>query len=346
MITVMDRLTQAGMFRTFLPRHRIPGTPNAHANVFLVEKRGGGAPPLLRFITDARFANCLTSNTLGYNIFTLQALFQTISNMSHQCNSKGYFYVINADLRHWFHQIPIPPRLSALFQVRRTDLAYWQITLPMGWYLAPPIAQTATWAFLLSKIGGHPQYVGDAHKFEEMPSWIPFQKDGKLVGGGLFVLQDNIFIITDDIAIATYWKDRMLHLSKKENFNIKFKGEGPVIQKLVKSTTTSTTDAAQNSNINTNNNNNKMEEIIKTDFFGIEIGFDYWCVSSAKPKDHDIPEKSCDWTYRNVSQMLGISLWDLRVRDVSPLEYTDLLTVYSKVTPPEGKERDDLINLP
>ena len=69
-------------------------------------------------------------------------------------------------------------------------------------------------------------------------------------------------------------------------------------------------------------------------------------VSSAKPKDHDLPEKSCDWTYRNVSQMLGISLWDLRVRDVSPLEYTDLLTVYSKVTPPEGKERDDLINLP
>jgi hypothetical protein len=73
------------------------------------------------------------------------------------------------------------------------------------------------------------------------------------------------------------------------------------------------------------------------EFSGILFDFDGWrTIDRERVLD---PGKSM-LTYREISALLGESLWDLRVRRLRPLEYADLLSVYQTVTPRTIKDWD------
>ena len=60
--------------------------------------------------------------------------------------------VLSADLRHWFHEIPVSVELSSYFGIAFDDghdETYRWRTLPMGWSHSPRIAQCLSWGLIL-----------------------------------------------------------------------------------------------------------------------------------------------------------------------------------------------------
>lgn len=297
--------------------------PQASANMFMVEKAGktveidGIQKAVLRIITNAREANVKTTTSMPYNIFTLDALFQCVSNVAHASKKTGEWYCINADLRHWFHQIKLPKRLRKLFQFHTNKSIFTANTLPMGWYLSPPIAQAATWALILGgdvEGSGYDISFKSVHKCAEMPSWIPFRNSQ----GGIFVLQDNIFIISNNKSTVTIWSERLFARAKETN--VEFKGsacpEVVTINRLV------------------NENNSSF-----TEFTGINFYFKGWRTSDSKEKKLllALPDLEGKFTYREIASAMGEIQWSLRVQEICPLLVLDFRELYKTNIPSENK---------
>ena len=293
----------------------------AKAMMFTVEKLGSEVEvevagevvvkSLLRIISDAREGNTKTKNNLTYNIFTLDALFQCVSNVHHKANnsnvlggddSKKRWYCINADLRHWFHQIVIPEWLRNLVQFRLEKKIYRPRTLPMGWYLSPPIAQTITWSMILGDTKEKLLELGVVKdEIEVMPQWLEFNDRS----GGIFVLQDNIFIVTHKKDLAQKWSEYLLKQAAPKMYNAEFKKEGPAVIELVEGDNTSF-----------------------TEFNGIDFFYDGWRVADRKNRENLLQQQNPSLTYQQISSMLGEFLWDHRVRGESALDHEELLSLY------------------
>lgn len=153
------------------------------------------------------------------------------------------FYVINLDLRHWFFQMKLPKRYRPYLGIKvpgrmsATDFYYlFPYALPMGWLLAPFIAQCMTWGLVLSrprtsydqKGASFKSFTRDAdldqHGYMRSlsfttrpPTWIPL-----LGGGGIFVFLDNILIITPRLETANFWFEKMVY--DCEDFKAHLKG--------------------------------------------------------------------------------------------------------------------------
>lgn len=285
------------------------------ATMFAIPKAGKvneKGQQLLRLLVDARPANAHTTDLAAFNLFTLQSLLQCVSNVSHSADKSGRWYCVNADLRHYYHQIPLPQHLRNLFRLSCSNSCYRYKSVPMGWYLSPWIAQSLTWTLVLGF--EWPSGVGPKDQFTSLPSWIPFRNQE----GGIFVLLDNIFVITPDEEVAKYWAKRLKRNAAADRMNVEFKSE-------VNVTTIS------------------REGKETTEFLGIDFAFDHWAV---KPKQlkNVLGRGGSVFTYREISSALGEILWDLRVRCQFPLDYADLMKVYSAVTPPQDADWDDATN--
>jgi len=195
-------------------------------------------------------------------------------------------------------------------------------TLPMGWYLSPSFAQTMTWSFLLGKADKSETlpYV-DLSEVDAMPQWIPFTSGL----GGIFVLQDNIFVVTDKEEIAVAWRDRMIRRASsdpKKGFNLEFKEK----------------------------NNSKLPEIevisgdSATVFDGVEFGYGWWSTTS-KQQQRDLFEekREVDWkfTHREIAGMLGEILWSHRVRRIKSLYNVGLMKIFGINTPTSVDKWDE-----
>src|SRR3989338_3196161 len=299
----------------------------ASALMFMVEKMGTTCKvvrenrdvmvPLLRLIADARRGNTKLLNNLSYNIFTLDSLFQTVSNTFRKTerSPKKKWFCINADLRHWFHQIELPEHLRNLFQFRfKSGVVYRPRLLPMGWFLSPPIAQVVTWTLALSKKkDGKVPGIARVEQLKQMPPWLPFDKDA----GGIFVLQDNIFIITDNEKLANDWS---AHLTERAAFfNAEFKGDGPVVHEI----------SAEN---------NKSVE-----FNGIDFFYNKWRTAHRQDRSEEfIGRGPFAFTHRRISRLLGEILWDMRVRRIAGIDNVKLMKLFSKNSPPSPDDWDNI----
>lgn len=81
-----------------------------------------------------------------------------VNEFLHECRSMGRCHMLTADIRHWFHLIPIPNRLKVWFGLKLkgdADNYVWN-TLPMGFSWSPRIAQLFAWATLLHTEPGQP----------------------------------------------------------------------------------------------------------------------------------------------------------------------------------------------
>jgi hypothetical protein len=75
-----------------------------------------------------------------------------VDRMKKSCrmNPDG-LYVVQGDLRHWFHQIKVVETLQRHFGLAMGAQAFLYTTLPMGFSLSPFVAQTLCW-FLISYV--------------------------------------------------------------------------------------------------------------------------------------------------------------------------------------------------
>lgn len=190
--------------------------PLTSASAFFVKKKEKG---MLRVITDARWANYwFRVNHCSFTFFTPECLKSVICNLR-AGNPQRTWYAINVDLRHWFHQIPLPSKylnyLGTKVPGRQPGDYFWYFprAVSMGWSLSVYAAQCVTWSILLGKTlrGVDPR----SYKFD-LPDastlcgrttpfpWIPLRH-----GGGIFVLLDNVLIVTAEKHVADAWFDKI-----------------------------------------------------------------------------------------------------------------------------------------
>lgn len=186
----------------------------ASANFFLVPKGNDR----WRVICDARMANrFMNKDNLPLRLFSLDDLLDTMRTHSQHFPN---FTTISCDLRHWFHQLNLPVRYRRLFGMHlpagkgTPGKIHVPTAVPMGWTLAPALAQAATLSILLRRESNAnadalaideaalTALMGDNH---ELPPYIPL-RDGAGNHGRVYVLLDNILVVTHDAALADRWK--------------------------------------------------------------------------------------------------------------------------------------------
>jgi hypothetical protein len=127
---------------------------------------------LQRIVVDGRIANAHLQNPAFMEIFTLEVLFDCFARCKAKIEQKltgnakktnHCILALSADLRHWFHQIPMPEKYRSAYAL---DLGYQEgrrRSLGIDW----------------------PE---DKLEFDVYLPWLPLK-----CGGGVFVLIDNIF---------------------------------------------------------------------------------------------------------------------------------------------------------
>ena len=185
----------------------------AHANAFCVEKKSTGKH---RLIIDARAANReFSGKDEAFSVFAVESLVRVISNLA----IDDEWFCVSEDLRHMFHQIPLPYHLQPYFTLHLPfkegpdgkAVRVVPRTLPMGWHPSPHVGQSATWGLLLNTGGKDPLppiKVGEdicglsretLSNIQQLPAWLPLKG-----GGGIFIIIDNIFIATPFRKVAEY----------------------------------------------------------------------------------------------------------------------------------------------
>ena len=331
------------------------------AGAFLVEKASksikkttvdaAGVPvvqelPMLRMITDARRGNARCADEPSFPLFTLEALLQTVSNVSDHVQSvpgvPRKWYAVNVDFRHWFHQLPLPGDLHHLFMLRAPDdcLVYVPRAVPMGWLLAPLIGQAAMWSIVL---GGDDVTPGITKRVDAMPAWLPFED----APGGIFGLIDNICIITTSEKRAKQWARRLARRAQAVH---------AVFKDLPYTTDPELPPGAATAASPTY----QWPVVIVVEppasplaagesppaaftFSGIRFDFNGW--RTAERNRSIDPTSPTSLTRRQISALLGEVLWDLRVRQVPPHLYADVLAVYAMVAPALVADWDEQVRL-
>jgi hypothetical protein len=277
--------------------------------------------PLMRVIVDARSPNTLTTTNGTFQLFTLDALQQTISDVSHAADALGTFewWCINVDLRHYFHQIPLREHLRPLFRIKCSDGAaasfVTPVAAPMGWYLTPLIAQNLTWSLLLGPMSCPLDCVAEYSELRESPAWLPLRARGTSGhwerAGGCFILTDNIFIISHQRKLVERVATRLQKNAQRWGFWFKNdSGRGGPSKTQTVAVQRITRQGGE-----------------RISFVGVDIGYSDWRTVDKK-RNSDILQQETPWTCRQLSRLLGEVLWDHRMRRISPLDCTLLADVY------------------
>jgi hypothetical protein len=183
------------------------------AGAFLVAKSNGRH----RTICDARPANARidTSRLPSYSIPTIEVIRQVVANVA---SAGDPFYIVSTDWRNAFFQVPLAERLKGycVHYLSAFSQFVWATTLPMGLTISPFIMSALSWATILYDFGRNPvpgldtsdlPHSGDPDdpSWQVFPQWFPLA-----CGGGIFVIIDNIFVITRNKATAEALLDRIV----------------------------------------------------------------------------------------------------------------------------------------
>ena len=207
------------------------------ANMFFIEKRSSSSVKY-RVIVDARRANSRVNKApYGFELFTLDALINVIGELSLRrdaCNNPCPVYFASADSRHHFHQIPLydDEKRKQFYLQGENGQYFLPKTFIMGWTLAPIAGQCVTWGMLLSSeedgkldLGKHSGLTDEAGLTAEAraalqgdrpPAWLPLEG-----GGGIFVIIDNIFVVSPHQKVRDYWARRIIVCSNRFNLRLK-----------------------------------------------------------------------------------------------------------------------------
>lgn len=328
------------------------GKPECYFGAFFISKPNG----LLRVIMDCRWTNILVkSSEAKFQFFQFEALRQVIDNLS----LHRRWYAVNLDLRHWFHQIRLPDRYKKRLGFRmmdqhETNFFLFPRVCPMGWTMSPIIGQCCTWALLMVTKNNEQH---DKEKFD-LPhplelskhtspfTWIPLAR-----GGGIFVLLDNVLIVTPEKEVAENWLQHIVDNANEFHAVIKCESNAKIA-----------TDAPAPSPLNdinalrkeclfelTPNNNQHFT------FTGVEWYHSSHLVRLKHPGDDlDVPNireagkkpnydpetKLWSGTHTELSRVVGRLGWHRRVHDIRFYDREDesmaIRSAYASICPPPG----------
>lgn len=322
--------------------------PVMGCGAFFVEKSNGK----LRIILDGRYANVFFDpNYSSFSFFTLETLSHVIGNLG---RNHEKWYAANFDLRHWFHQIPLPPIFRQYLGMSLTDNDneygdYWLFprSLPMGWIYAPYLAQCATWSLLFTEpinngLDIDKEYLKKLYDCPEgtrktPPTWIPLTS-----GGGVFVFLDNILVLSPFKSTCERWYSKIVNNCRKYH----------AILKGLDETTYDNGNFESDAQTLRNKENNCFIELSKN---SPTTGFEFLGIKwthherTIVLKEEDKPEtfkegvntSSGEWhgSRRDMAGILGKIMWYRRVHGI---QYFDedtrdqsraILHAYSKLTP-------------
>ncbi len=360
-------------------------TPACKVGAFFVEK-GGGPLPLLRTILDGRWSNLIFDlSDSKFSFFSLETLRQTVDNLSHH----DTWYALNFDLRHWFHEIPLPKRYQKFFGIETTDRDNSKSTpgsphgagsfyfvpraFPMGWSFSPLVAQCITWSLVLATKDRYPNprhdlFVEQMRSHPEQPfNYLPLKK-----GGGIFVLLDNILVVTPDKDVANFWFDKITTNAKTYNAHLKYK-EDPQSKKLpidllreqcfftmTKNTATSPPASTPSDSLPSVSLPHSPPPSFE--FLGIRWYHGHHTLLCKSEEDRTLPNSELglsppnvtdandsQWhgTHRQLASVIGRIMWHRRVYNISFFDDDDnygtaaLRDIFAKLTPPEGVSWND-----
>ena len=93
------------------------------------------------------------------NLLDIPRIVQLVSELAGTGSPRLYGFT--ADIRHWFHQVPISDQLSRYFYVRCAEQSYRFRVLPMGWSFSPYVCQALAWTCILQALSEcYPQCQG------------------------------------------------------------------------------------------------------------------------------------------------------------------------------------------
>lgn len=325
--------------------------PVNHVGAFLVEK---GLTGVFRIIINARSTNVKYDKSDSFSLFRVENVIQIIDNLSHQD-----WFAVNIDLRHWFHEIPLPERYRLQFLL---NLEYYSNTgqqvqqtlspkaAPMGWVKSPIIGQTLTWALILSCLYGTMNYnaldldTEALSKLESTPRWLPLKS-----GGGIFVILDNILVVTADREVRDAWFKHLSMNGKECHAIYKVKHDPPIdyendygtyVQLLQRQTCFDMT----------------LESQSFFDFSGVTFFQDkHYLAVPNEDKALLVPEGTRpdgSWygSRRKLASIIGLINWFRRVHNINPANEDttsrNLRTLYSVVTPPAGSTWSSMLEVP
>ena len=315
----------------------------ARVGGFFVEK----SDSTLRTILDGRWCNALFDRAYSrFSMFAFSTLRQILDNL---CANGRSWYAINLDLRHWFHQIPLADRYKLFMGIPLTDknAGGKYVILPrahaMGWLLSPIVAQCCTWGLVLHNATHPGSPFGNGIDYKDLAthdgpfSWLPF-KDG----GGIFVILDNILVVTPNQTHAENWFANIVKNCSDFEARLKVPNDpeckkAATVEDLREScfkTMTKKGDASFN-------------------FHGVNWFYDHHVVETRATDDKHLPnvdpaKPNCNpsthtWsgTRREMSKILGLLNWHRQVHGIrfsdNSLSSQAIRSIYQRLTPLEGE---------
>ena len=339
------------------------GTIRSHCGAFFVKKSNG----TLRVIMDGRWANVYFDGSFSkFEFFSFETLSNVISNLSR--NDK--WYAANFDLRHWFHQIPLPAHFKQYLGMNLRDRQnredeFWAFprSIPMGWILAPFLAQCCAWGLAVSGVNNSEyrrawtdpekraldeEYLAN-HKDRTTPhSWIPLKG-----GGGIFIFPDNILAVTAKKSVAEWWYSHIIRECKRHGAALK----GPEGFDPYELSCSEQEGALRKSCFVELCRDDPSAEPASFEFLGVHWHHHH---KRIKMKDSDrstrMPGEKTNgsWagSHRDMAGILGKLLWFRRVHGMNyydpryRFETNAILTMYQSVTPKPGEKWDSPLASP
>ena len=331
----------------FPTRYLKGASPITHCGAFFVKKSN----LKLRVILDGRYANVFfRPEAASFAFFKLETLRNVIGNLS----ENKEWHALNYDLRHWFHQIPLPHMFCKYLGMQLTDRKkkkkglgrgrrYWAFprSLPMGFILAPFLAQNCAWAIVLSQEQGGDwngsdldmHYLNRIKNQKTPPSWVPLKG-----GGGIFVFLDNILVVTPDRKVADWWEEKIIRDCKE--LHAWLKSDNPEHDPNASVEQQKKTLSGCRVNLSKNSNNS-------FDFLGVRWTHNGRSVILKSTLDSDqLPGLDNTgilpyWkgSRRDMAGILGKILWYRRVHGItyfdseSSMETRAILSLYRKLSP-------------
>ena len=129
----------------------------------------------------------------------------------------GRLTMVEGDIRHFFHQIPLHPEVSRYFCIRKSGQQFWRwATLPMGWSWSPYIAQSVSMGCIIEVLENCGVDVRMYKDLESPPGIVEIP--GLLVAT---VWYDNIILITNEPGLALRFHQKFRKLSDQFNREMK-----------------------------------------------------------------------------------------------------------------------------
>ena len=339
--------TEAKLRRMRKMDHIIDKIINCYANLFLVDKsalKEGSTKFLQRIILDGRLANALLKNEAKMELFSVEALIQRVGDLFLRGHNapKMKLFAAQADLRHWFHQLPFPRRYARFFRMNFGNNRYaYPRAWPMGFHMSPGVAQACTWSILLRNVEDNVQLREklqidwpEGKQFSYL-QWLPLKN-----GGAIFVCIDNIFIITPDETTRENW---IQHISTAASD----------LKAVLKPTSNDPEGAPQFFEKVDFLSSNKETSI---SFCGIEFSRKgrrtkdnidkVPCFHDKRDINNNIIAPASNWmgTYRELATIIGQCLWTYSVRGTALLDLDDFLDLYQHSFPRSSEGWDTQID--